>query len=93
MRGLNSRLEEHNVGQSSSEPLIRDESMSVLGEGVNLRVQETWSERTRILWNDLVQMSRHVSLAGAGEGSGHSPFPLGSANSLRQGSQDFFLLF
>ena len=93
MRGVNSRLGEHDVGQSSSEPLIRDESMSVLGGGVNLRVQETWSERTRILWNGVVQMGGPLSMAKPGRGLVILPFLRACVISLRQGSQDFFLLF
>lgn len=63
VRDVNSRLGEHDVGQSASRSLTRDESTSVLGEGVSLKVQETCSERTRSLWNPLVQRGGHVSVA------------------------------
>lgn len=54
--------------------MTRAESISVFGDDVNLRVQET-GVRTRIVWNGVAQIGGDLSVAGAREGSGHSPFP------------------
>lgn len=76
MRGVNSRLGEPEGGQSSSEPLIRDGKHECAWRGVNLRVQETWSEKTRIMLKGVVQTGGPLSTVRAVEGSGLSPFPL-----------------
>lgn len=52
------------MGQSSSEPLIRDGKQSVLG-GVNLRVQETWVRRPECA-EGVVQIWASESTAGRG---------------------------
>lgn len=88
MRGVNSRLGGPEVGQSSSEPLIRDGKLECAWRGVNLRVQETWSEKTRIMRKGVVQTGGPLSTARAVEGSGLSPFLLSLPHLLKAGKPE-----
>ena len=90
MRGVNSRLGGPEVGQSSSEPLIRDGKLECAWRGVNLRVQETWSEKTRIMRKGVVQTGGPLSTARAVEGSGLSPFLLSLPHLLKAGKPELF---
>lgn len=78
------------MGQSSSEPLIRDGKHECAWRGVNLRVQETWSEKTRIMRKGVVQTGGPLSTVGAVEGSGLSPFPLSLPHLLKAGKPELF---
>ena len=84
------------MGQSSSEPLIRDGKHECAWRGVNLRVQETWSEKTRIMRKGVVQTGGPLSTAGAREVSGLSPFLLSLPHLLKAGKPEpfpFILIF
>lgn len=64
--------------------------------GVNLRVQETWSEKTRIMRKGVVQTGGPLSTAGAREVSGLSPFLLSLPHLLKAGKPEpfpFILIF
>lgn len=64
--------------------------------GVNLRVEETWSEKTRIMRKGVVQTGGPLSTARAREVSGLSPFLLSLPHFLKAGKPEpfpFILIF